>query len=150
MYAKTFNFERYVRYRHEILSITQNSDFEETGRWRVKAKNLDNPSQIVDEVFDGVMVCTGHHGTVSVPTFKGQEKFKGDIKHTHSIKTSEGYEDKNVCVVGIGNSGGDAAVEMSVVAKQVSSNQFRNIFFCSNFITFLDRKSIAFYKKTLM
>lgn len=75
------------------------------------------------------MVCTGHHGTVNQPKIKGQEKFKGLIKHTHSLKNATGFEDKNVVVVGIGNSGGDAAVEASVVAKQVSDTFFVYFFF---------------------
>lgn len=66
------------------------------------------------------MVCTGHHGTVNQPKIPGEEKFRGTIMHTHSLKNSKGFENKNVVVVGIGNSGGDAAVELSVVAKQVS------------------------------
>lgn len=35
------------------------------------------------------------------------------------IDAFEGFEDKVVAVVGIGNSGGDVAVELSKVAKQV-------------------------------
>ena len=41
----------------------------------------------------------------------------GKIIHTHSYKKPTGYEDLNVLVVGIGNSGGDAAVELSMLAK---------------------------------
>ena len=73
----------------------------------------------MEEVFDGVMVCTGHHVQPQVPTFKDQNKFKGQIVHTHSYKKPDGYENKRVVVVGIGNSGGDAAVELSSVADKV-------------------------------
>ncbi len=71
------------------------------------------------DVFDGVMVCTGHHVTPLVPTFKDQHKFKGTILHSHSYKKPDGFEDKTVVVVGIGNSGGDAVVELSTVANKV-------------------------------
>lgn len=118
MYANSFGFSKFVRFRQEIVSLEMNDDYEQTGRWKLTAKNLDTQEQTVD-VFDGVVVATGHHGTMSLPKFQGQEKFKGTITHTHSLKTSKGFEDKNVVVVGIGNSGGDAAVELSVVAKQV-------------------------------
>ena len=43
----------------------------------------------------------------------------GKIVHTHSYKTAEGYHDKSVVVVGTGNSGVDACVELAPVAKQV-------------------------------
>ena len=39
--------------------------------------------------------------------------------HSHDYKNIAGYEDKRIVVVGIGNSGGDAAVELSRVASQV-------------------------------
>lgn len=51
--------------------------------------------------------------------FKGQEKFKGRILHTHSYKTPNEFDGHRCLVVGIGNSGGDAAVELSMVAKKV-------------------------------
>jgi dimethylaniline monooxygenase (N-oxide forming) len=102
-----------------------------------------------EETFDGVLVCTGHHADKNVPTFPGKtifytqnqnrkwdnidrfcnlvfspltlglDKFKGEIIHSHDYKTLTGYEDKRIVIIGIGNSGGDAAVELSRVAKQV-------------------------------
>ena len=65
------------------------------------------------------MVCTGHHTTPIVPKFPYQEKFKEKVIHTHSYKKPDGFYDKNVIVVGIGNSGGDVAVELSSFAKNV-------------------------------
>lgn len=104
LYAEKFNFTKYVKFHHEVNSIEQAPDFEETGRWKVRVKNLES-QQVSEEIFDGIMICTGHHGTVNQPKLKGEEKFKGTICHTHSLKNSKGYEDKNVVVVGIGNSG---------------------------------------------
>ncbi|RWS19294.1 dimethylaniline monooxygenase [N-oxide-forming] 5-like protein, partial [Leptotrombidium deliense] len=72
-----------------------------------------------EQIFDGVLVCTGHHTKPNVPNFPGQEKFKGKIMHSHEYKTWHGFEDKNVVVVGIGASGGDIATELSRVANQV-------------------------------
>lgn len=39
--------------------------------------------------------------------------------HTHSYKRPTGFEDKRIVVVGIGNSGVDAAVELGLVGSQV-------------------------------
>ncbi|UXI17483.1 Armadillo segment polarity protein [Sarcoptes scabiei] len=118
MYSDKFNFKQYVRFRHEIKSLEFADDYDETGRWLLRVQNL-NTNEILEEKFDGVMICTGHHGTISMPEFPGQHLFKGRILHTHSLKDSKGFEDQNIVVVGIGNSGGDAAVELSFVAKQV-------------------------------
>lgn len=65
------------------------------------------------------MIATGHHGTVNQPKLAGQDDFKGTVMHTHSLKTSKDFEDKNVVVVGIGNSALDAVCEGSMFAKQV-------------------------------
>jgi dimethylaniline monooxygenase (N-oxide forming) len=54
-----------------------------------------------------------------VPTFKDQDKFKGTIIHSHSYKKPDSFVDKNVVVVGIGNTGGDVVVELSSVTKRV-------------------------------
>jgi dimethylaniline monooxygenase (N-oxide forming) len=39
--------------------------------------------------------------------------------HSWQYKTPQDYQDKNVLIIGIGNSGGDMAVELSRIAKQV-------------------------------
>ncbi|KAK3087154.1 hypothetical protein FSP39_002421 [Pinctada imbricata] len=49
----------------------------------------------------------------------GMDKFKGTVTHSHDYKDFHVYEDKRLVVVGIGNSGGDAAVELCRVASQV-------------------------------
>jgi dimethylaniline monooxygenase (N-oxide forming) len=49
-----------------------------------------------------------------------QHKFRGRIIHSHSYKDHVGYEDARIVVVGVGNSGGDIAVELSRIAQQVS------------------------------
>ncbi|XP_009958611.1 PREDICTED: dimethylaniline monooxygenase [N-oxide-forming] 5-like, partial [Leptosomus discolor] len=72
-------------------------------------------------VFDAVLVCTGHHSEAHLPlsTFPGIEKFKGRYLHSRDYKDAQDFTDKNVVVIGIGNSGSDLAVEISQTAKQV-------------------------------
>lgn len=123
-YAETFNFKNYVKFRHEVISVEMANDFETSGRWVVNYRSMESNEKF-SELFDGVMICTGHHGTVHMATFSGQEQFKGTIMHTHSLKSNKGFEDKVVVIVGIGNSAGDAAVELSTVTKQVQIDSFK-------------------------
>ncbi|KAI1300026.1 Flavin-containing monooxygenase 5 [Halotydeus destructor] len=51
--------------------------------------------------------------------FPGQDLFKGTVFHSHSYKNPKGLEDKAVVVLGMGNSAGDLAVELSAVGRQV-------------------------------
>lgn len=122
MYAEHFDLTKYVKTNHKVVKVTYNDDYDTTGRWKVTVQGDQN--QTYDEIFDGVMISTGHHVTPLRPHFEGEELFKGKISHTHTFKSAKGYEDKIVAVVGIGNSGVDAAVELSFVTKVVSSKLF--------------------------
>ncbi|GFQ64902.1 dimethylaniline monooxygenase 5 [Trichonephila clavata] len=118
MYAERFDLVRHINFEHQVKNIEQTEDFEYTGRWKVTVQK-NGTTEPFQEVFDGVMVCAGHHVFPLIPKFAGQEKFKGRIIHTHSYKRPKGYDDKRVLVVGVGNSGGDVAVELSNIASQV-------------------------------
>ncbi|KAJ8321896.1 hypothetical protein KUTeg_000367 [Tegillarca granosa] len=88
------------------------------GQWDVKIREKDTDNE-ENLVFDAVLVCTGHHADKNIPEFPGLSDFEGKVIHSHDYKTSEGYEDKNIVIIGIGNSGGDAAVELGRVANQL-------------------------------
>lgn len=92
---------------------------------------------IKKEVFDGVLLATGHHSYPYIPDFPEMKSFKGSIIHTHSLKKAAGYEDKTVLIIGIGNSAVDAAVEISTVAKQVCFSCSFFILECINFQRFV-------------
>ncbi|KAH9391756.1 hypothetical protein TYRP_022604, partial [Tyrophagus putrescentiae] len=124
-YCSSFNFKQYVRFLTEVINVEPADNFQETGQWKVSSIHINEKLKFkknqttVNEFFDGVMICSGRYSAVNVPTFKGQEKYKGIIIHSNSLKTVNNFENKKVVVVGMGNSGGDAAVELSLTAKQV-------------------------------
>ena len=100
--------------------MTQAEDYDKSGRWEIIVKNK-LTGDVSKTIFDAVLVCTGHHAEKNVPTFPGLDKFKGKVSHSHDYKDFHGYEGQRVVVVGIGNSGGDIAVELSRTASQVGS-----------------------------
>jgi hypothetical protein len=67
--------------------------------------------------YDAVLVCNGHHWNPKYANFDGT--FDGSISHAHDYKTLDGFEDKEVLIVGIGNSAVDIACELTTVAKKV-------------------------------
>lgn len=107
-----------MKFQHKVLSVKKAASFNEDGRWDVEVEDMQTKKSFT-KTYDGVMVCTGHHVTPSMATFPGQEKFKGQILHTHSYKRPAEFVGKRVVVVGIGNSGGDVAVELSMVNPKV-------------------------------
>ncbi|XP_025733904.1 dimethylaniline monooxygenase [N-oxide-forming] 4 isoform X1 [Callorhinus ursinus] len=101
-----------------VCSITKHPDFSETGQWDVVTETEGKQERAV---FDAVMVCTGHYLNPRLPleSFPGIHKFKGQILHSQEYKSPEGFQGKRVLVIGLGNTAGDVAVELSRTAAQV-------------------------------
>ncbi|GBM84512.1 Dimethylaniline monooxygenase [N-oxide-forming] 5, partial [Araneus ventricosus] len=116
-YAKSSDVLQYILYNMEVLKVKRSDDYEKTGKWTVTVKNRLSGQSSTDAYY-GVLVCVGHINKPKMPSYPGQDLFKGKIIHTHSLKGVEPYKDKIVVVVGMGCSGLDAAVETSNVAKQ--------------------------------
>ena len=70
--------------------------------------------------FDGVLVCTGCFTDPHIPVFPRQQVFQGKVVHSQHYKTNQEYEGQRVLVIGIGNTAGDIAVDLSSVASKVS------------------------------
>jgi cation diffusion facilitator CzcD-associated flavoprotein CzcO len=68
--------------------------------------------------YDAVMVANGHHWDPRWPEPAFPGEFDGEIIHAHDYRNAEGYEDKRVLVLGIGNSACDIAVETSRVSER--------------------------------
>jgi dimethylaniline monooxygenase (N-oxide forming) len=118
LYAQHYDLERHVRFRHEVLWVERTEDFSRTGEWRVKVRNNENGEEH-EEIAQGVLICIGHHVYPNMPELQGLDHFTGDVMHTHSYKYGDVYKHKKVVVVGIGNSGGDAASELAGIADKV-------------------------------
>jgi len=39
IYGESFGYESYVKFRHDVIKLEPNSDYESTGRWRVTARD---------------------------------------------------------------------------------------------------------------
>lgn len=119
MYAENFQLKRHIRFQTRVLHATPRPDFPHSGQWDVETESKDGRRE--KQMFDAVMVCTGHHCHPHLPLkdFPGIDTFKGKFYHSRDYKNPEDWRGKRAVVVGIGNSGGDIAVELSRMAKQV-------------------------------
>jgi dimethylaniline monooxygenase (N-oxide forming) len=108
-YVDRFGFRDRIRFATEVTSVEP----EQGARWRV---TLDDGSS---SSYDAVMVANGHHWKPKYPDppFPGQDSFTGEQLHSHFYREpDERFEDRNVLVLGIGNSATDIAVETSRVS----------------------------------
>lgn len=67
--------------------------------------------------YRSVMVANGHHGSPNIPDFPGE--FSGQAFHAHEYRDPSVFADKDVVVVGVGNSGMDLACDAAKVARSV-------------------------------
>lgn len=61
------------------------------------------------ELFDYVIISTGHFSRPHMPDFKGLNDFSGLVMHSHDWRAAEVYKDKTVVVVGKSYSAEDVA-----------------------------------------
>ncbi|KAK2835804.1 hypothetical protein Q5P01_016288 [Channa striata] len=119
LYSEAFNLLQHIHFETNVVSVRQRSNFEATGQWEVETERSDGQREI--HFFDAVIVCTGHYTQPHLPLkdFPGIESFGGRYIHSWDYRNAEGLQGKRVVVIGMGNSGGDIAVDVSRVAERV-------------------------------
>jgi cation diffusion facilitator CzcD-associated flavoprotein CzcO len=106
-YVDHFGFRDKIRFNTEVKSI-EPVDAE----WEV---TLDDGSS---QRYGAVFVASGHHWDAKWPDPPFPGEFGGEVLHSHYYREpDERFTDKNVLVLGIGNSATDISVETSRVSK---------------------------------
>uniref|UniRef100_A0A3B4AJA6 Flavin-containing monooxygenase n=1 Tax=Periophthalmus magnuspinnatus TaxID=409849 RepID=A0A3B4AJA6_9GOBI len=119
LYAEHFKLLPHIHFKTAVQKVRQTPDFALTGQWEVDTEKQNGQKET--HVFDAVIVCTGHftHPHFPLKDFPGIENFEGRYFHSWEYRNTNGMEGKTVVVIGIGNSGGDIAVDISRVAEKV-------------------------------
>ncbi|MBA2504437.1 MAG: NAD(P)-binding domain-containing protein [Thermoleophilaceae bacterium] len=104
-FVEHFGLAEHIAFRTEVTAVAPSPD----GRWEVTTE----PGGT--RTFDAVLVANGHHWNPKLPDFPGE--FDGETTHAHDYRSPEDYEDKDVLVIGFGNSAVDIAVETSRVSR---------------------------------
>ncbi len=104
-YAEHFDLRQRIRFKSRVVGVEP-----EGGRYRVALEGG------ATEVFDGVVVATGHQ---SQPRHPPQiAGFKGAYLHANAYRTPEPFAGQRVLVIGPGNSGVDIAADLCTVTQK--------------------------------
>ena len=103
-YAIKFDLRPKIRFNSQVANVAPKD-----GRWIVRLE--DGRS----EIFDAVVVASGHQGTPTHPAWK--DEFTGNYLHSHTYRVPEPFRDQRVLVVGMGNSAVDIASDICVVTQ---------------------------------
>lgn len=121
-YVDHFGFKNKISFKTSVERVNRNSH----GQWEV---SLSDGSR---RHYSSVVVANGHHWDPKTPVFPG--KFLGKQMHSHHYKNLEGYKDRNVLILGIGNSAVDIACEVSHIAKNTYVATRRNAYILPKYI----------------
>ena len=117
-YAAHFGLLPHVHLRTQVRHASLRSD----GRWAIR---LSVEGRVEEEIFDHLIVCSGHHREPYIPEFTG--RFDGEMRHSCDYKRAEPFRSKRVLVVGAGNSGADISVDVSRVAARTCLSMRRSV-----------------------
>jgi cation diffusion facilitator CzcD-associated flavoprotein CzcO len=110
-YAEHFGLISLVNFRSRVDHVEPFSD----GGYKVTTENLDSGIKEIN-IYTAVLVCNGHHWNPKMPNFPGE--FDGEIIHSRHYRNPDNFKDKNVLILGVGNSGVDIACDVAPVAAR--------------------------------
>src|ERR1700722_3736649 len=123
-YVEHFGFRERIQFETGVERATRNAD----GAWTV---TLDTGET---RRYDAVVVANGHHWNPRWPEPAYPGSFDGEQTHSHHYIDNTDFRDKNVLVVGIGNSAMDIATESSFVAKRTFLSSRRGAYILPKYL----------------
>ncbi|KAI3759274.1 hypothetical protein L6452_06967 [Arctium lappa] len=120
-FCEWFGLREMIRFntRVEYVGIQDYNGHGKDLRWIVKSKLKDSDRKVVVEVFDAVVVATGHYSHPRLPSIKGMDAWRRKQMHSHIYRVPEPFRDQVVVVVGNSLSGQDISMELVNVAKEI-------------------------------
>lgn len=116
-YSKHFDLLEEIMFNTSVEQVSPNSD----GLWKLVLSNGES------RIYDGVIICNGHHWDRRWPKFEGH--FEGEFIHSKDYKDPAQLSGKRVLVIGGGNSGCDIASEAARVASTAHLSLRRGYWF---------------------
>jgi cation diffusion facilitator CzcD-associated flavoprotein CzcO len=123
-YVEHFGFRERIEFETGVERATRDPD----GAWTV---TLDTGET---RRYDAVLVANGHHWNPRWPEPAYPGSFDGEQMHSHYYIENTDFRDKNVLVVGIGNSAMDIATESSFVAKRTFLSSRRGAYILPKYL----------------
>ena len=94
-------------------------------QFNLTSKNkIDN--KITNEIFDNVIVASGHFSVPFIPEYDGMNNFPGRILHSHDFRDAEEFRNKNVIVLGSSYSAEDIALQCYKYGAKSVTIGYRN------------------------
>ena len=118
--AKNGNLKKYIKFSTTVSNVIFNgSQFELTS---INKKE----NKVAKEIFDYVVVSTGHFSVPYIPEYEGMKSFPGRILHGHDFRDAEEFRNKDVVVLGSSYSAEDIALQCYKYGAKSVTIGYRN------------------------
>jgi trimethylamine monooxygenase len=97
------NVRDWIRFRTPVRFVRHDA---QTGKFTVTVHDLKKDS-MYEEVFDNVIVASGHFSTPNVPEFPGFDTYNGRVMHAHDFRDAREFSGKDLLIVGTSYSAED-------------------------------------------
>ncbi|KAK6123187.1 hypothetical protein DH2020_043089 [Rehmannia glutinosa] len=116
-FCERFGLREMIRFdtRVESVEMLDYPVLDKDLRWVVKSK----AEKAVEEVYDAVVVATGHYSHPRLPRIKGMDAWRRKQMHSHIYRVPEPFKNEVVVVVGNSLSGQDISMELVSIAKEI-------------------------------
>ena len=91
----------WIKFSHAVKNVEQEGD-----KFCVTVKDLPN-DHVSSDIYDHVIVCSGHFSTPNVPHFDGFDTFPGRVLHAHDFRDAVEFKDKDILIIGTSYSAED-------------------------------------------
>ena len=118
--AENSDVKKFIKFNTSVINV------EVVGKqFNVSSKNkIDNI--IKSEIFDSVVVASGHFSVPFIPEYEGMNSFPGRILHSHDFRDAEEFRNKNVIVLGSSYSAEDIALQCYKYGAESVTIGYRN------------------------
>ena len=101
--VKKADIRKWIKFQSAVRYVTFD---EATKKFTVVVHDLANDKESI-EIFDHVIVASGHFSTPNVPHFDGFDKFNGRVLHAHDFRDAMEFKNKDVLIIGTSYSAED-------------------------------------------
>lgn len=150
-YADKFNLYQHIRFQSKVSKI---EGINNGTQWKVTVESNPQNGHLTEEIFDGVLVCSGRFREPTLVQFPGMDSFKGLVQHAIEFKNKKRpeYENKRILVVGNSFTAGDVTALISDVSAKTYLSVGNGTFIVSRYTAYANRAPLdaTFFQRGIL